>query len=87
MGGTSHLSLRSSDRGWRDYLGRHSQRSIRLIHMDKTTDLYVRFVESAHVRGGTISDAVNDFSEFHEDVLTTLVKVSGASAYRRHRIA
>jgi nucleoside-diphosphate-sugar epimerase len=49
-----------------------------LIHTDDLADLYVRVAERAQAVGGLIFDAANDFTESVQDVLTELVRVSGA---------
>ena len=49
-----------------------------VIHTDDLADLYLRAVEKAVICGGLIFDAANDQTESVDDVLATLVKVSGA---------
>jgi len=53
-----------------------------LIHQDDLADLYVKVVERASILPGLIIDASNDFTESVDDILATLVKVSGAKGYR-----
>jgi len=53
-----------------------------LIHQDDLADLYVRVVERASILHGLIVEASNDFTESVDDILATLVKVSGAKGYR-----
>ena len=53
-----------------------------LIHQDNLTDLYVKVVERASIPSGLIIDASNDFTESVDDILATLVKVSGEKGYR-----
>ena len=53
-----------------------------LIHQDDLADLYVKVVERASILPGLIIDASNDFTESVDDILATLVKVSGAKSYR-----
>ncbi|KIK51462.1 hypothetical protein GYMLUDRAFT_208616 [Collybiopsis luxurians FD-317 M1] len=52
-----------------------------LIHTDDLADMYVLACEKAALVGGVIFDAVNEFSESADDVLSALVKVSGAKGY------
>lgn len=56
-----------------------------LIHADDLADLYVRATEKAAICGGLIFDAANDVTESVDDVLTALVKVSGAKAPYEYR--
>ena len=56
-----------------------------LIHADDLADLYVRTVEKAAICGGPIFDAANDQTESVDDVLATLVKVSGAQKPYEYR--
>ena len=56
-----------------------------LIHMDDLADLYLRTVEKAAICGGLIFDAANDQTESADDVLATLVKVSGAQKPYEYR--
>jgi nucleoside-diphosphate-sugar epimerase len=53
-----------------------------LIHQDDLADLYVKVVERASILPGLIVDASNDSTESVDDILATLVKVSGAKGYR-----
>jgi len=53
-----------------------------LIHQDDLADLYVRVVERASILHSLIVEASNDFTESVDDILATLVKVSGAKGYR-----
>ena len=53
-----------------------------LIHQDNLIDLYVKVVERASIPSGLIIDASNDFTESVDDILATLVKVSGEKGYR-----
>ena len=53
-----------------------------VIHQDDLADLYVKVVERASVLPGIIIDASNDSTESVDDILATLVKVSGAKGYR-----
>jgi nucleoside-diphosphate-sugar epimerase len=56
-----------------------------LIHTDDLADLYLRAVEKAAICGGLIFDAANDQTESADDVLATLVKVSGAQKPYEYR--
>ena len=56
-----------------------------VIHVDDLADLYVRAVEKATISGGLIFDAANDQTESVDDVLATLVKVSGAQKQYEYR--
>ena len=56
-----------------------------LIHTDDLADLYVRAVEKAAICGGLIFDAANEQTESVDDVLATLVKVSGANKPYEYR--
>ena len=53
-----------------------------LIHQDDLADLYVRVAERASILPGLIIEASNDFTESVDDILTALVKISGARGYR-----
>lgn len=53
-----------------------------LIHQDDLADLYVKVVERASLIRGLIIDASNDITESVDDILATLVKVSGAKGYK-----
>ena len=56
-----------------------------LIHTDDLADLYVRAVEKSAICGSLIFDAANDQTESVDDVLATLVKVSGAQKPYEYR--
>ena len=56
-----------------------------VVHVDDLADLYVRVVEKAAITGGLIFDAANDRTESVDDVLATLVKVSGAQKPYEYR--
>ena len=56
-----------------------------VIHTDDLADLYLRAVEKAAICGGLIFDAANDQTESADDVLATLVKVSGAQKAYEYR--
>jgi len=49
-----------------------------VVHADDLADLYVRAAEKSSLIGGKIFDAVNAFTESVDDLLTALVRVSGA---------
>ena len=51
------------------------------LHTDDLADLYVRATEKAAICGGLAFDAATDITESIDDVLTALVKVSGATGY------
>ena len=51
-----------------------------LIHTDDLAEMFVRALEKAAICGGLIFDAANDITESADDVLATLVKVSGAKS-------
>jgi nucleoside-diphosphate-sugar epimerase len=56
-----------------------------VIHTDDLADLYVRASEKAAICGGRIFDAANDTTESVDDVLATLVRVSGARGPYEYR--
>ena len=56
-----------------------------VIHTDDLANLYVKAVEKAAICGGLIFDAANDQTESIDDVLATLVKVSGAKKPYEYR--
>ena len=56
-----------------------------VIHTDDLANLYVRAAEKAAICGGLIFDAANDQTESIDDVLDTLVKVSGAQKPYEYR--
>ena len=56
-----------------------------VIHTDDLADLYLRAVEKAAICGGLIFDAANDQTESVDDVLATMVKVSGAQKPNEYR--
>ena len=56
-----------------------------VIHTDDLADLYLRAVEKAAICGGLIFDAANDQTESVDDLLATLVKVSGAKKPYEYR--
>ena len=56
-----------------------------LIHTDDLADMFVRALEKAAICGGQIFDAVNEHTESADDVLATLVKVSGAKSSYEYR--
>ena len=53
-----------------------------LVHQDDLADLFVKVVERASLIPGSIIDASNDLTESVDDILATLVKVSGAKGYK-----
>ena len=56
-----------------------------LVHTDDLADLYLRATEKAAICGGLIFDVVNDYTESIDDVLSALVKVSGAKGPYEYR--
>ncbi|KIK63258.1 hypothetical protein GYMLUDRAFT_72454 [Collybiopsis luxurians FD-317 M1] len=52
-----------------------------LIHTDDLADMYVLACEKTAIVGGVIFDAVNEYSESVDGILSALVKVSGAKGY------
>ena len=53
-----------------------------LVHQDDLADLYVKVAEKASILPGLIIEASNDLTESVDDILATLVKISGAKGYR-----
>ena len=82
----SHLGpyFKSASEGTVWYPGESGGR-FALIHVDDLADLYLRVVEKATLSGGLIFDAANDRTESVDDVLATLVKVSGAQKPYEYR--
>ena len=56
-----------------------------LIHTDDLANLFLKAVERSAIAGGLIFDAANDQTESTDDVLATLVKVSGATKPYEYR--
>jgi nucleoside-diphosphate-sugar epimerase len=56
-----------------------------LIHTDDLAKLFLKAVERPDIAGGLIFDAANDQTESADDVLATLVKVSGATKPYEYR--
>ncbi|KIK53305.1 hypothetical protein GYMLUDRAFT_941821 [Collybiopsis luxurians FD-317 M1] len=52
-----------------------------LIHSDDLAEMYVLTCEKAALMGGVTFNAVNEYSESVDDILSALVKVSGAKGY------
>ncbi|KAJ6505345.1 hypothetical protein C8R45DRAFT_1091077 [Mycena sanguinolenta] len=52
-----------------------------VIHADDLADLYVRVAEKSSLLGGKILSAANSQTESVDDLLQTLVRVSGAKSY------
>ena len=82
----SHLApfFQSASEGNVWYPGQPGGR-LAVVHADDLANLYVRVVEKAAICGGLIFDAANDHTESVDDVLATLVKVSGAQKPYEYR--
>jgi nucleoside-diphosphate-sugar epimerase len=56
------------------------------IHQDDLADLYLRVVEKSPTLGGIAFDGSNPMTESIDDVLQSLVKISGAKGYEHSKV-
>lgn len=52
-----------------------------MIHVDDLADLFVKLGEAGQICKGLFFDAANDATESVDDILESLVRLSGASGF------